>query len=80
MSNLGLPAPKPLPVTEGNEHWDKDYAQYPYFLVGDSAFSLTKYMMKLCDQNKSLNAEQRIFNYRLSRLRRISENAFGMAR
>lgn len=77
-SNLGLPAPRPLPVTEGNEHWDKDYTQYPYFLVGDSAFSMTKYMMKPYDHNKSLNADQRIFNYRLSRLRRVSENAFGI--
>lgn len=49
----------------------------PYVITGDDAFGLTKYLMKPYPQT-GLTAEQRVFNYRLSRMRRISENAFGI--
>ena len=49
----------------------------PYVCMGDDAFPLTAYMMKPYPQ-KNLSLEKRIFNYRLSRMRRISENAFGI--
>ena len=49
----------------------------PYTFVGDDAFALKPYMMKPYPQ-KSLDATKRIFNYRLSRARRISENFFGI--
>ena len=49
----------------------------PYVCTGDDAFPLTAYMMKPYPQ-KNLSLEKRIFNYRLSRMRRISENAFGI--
>lgn len=48
----------------------------PYICVGDDVFALTSYMIKP-DANKGLTEVKRIFNYRLSRCQRISENAFG---
>lgn len=47
----------------------------PNVCVGDDAFSLFEYIMKPYP-NRGLTEDHRIFNYRLSRARRISENAF----
>ena len=73
---LQIPEPKPLPVTESMilEEW---CPILPHYFVGDDAFSLTPNLMKSYP-NKGLTEEQRIFNYRLSRARRVSENAFGI--
>ena len=49
----------------------------PYVLTGDDAFGLTDYLLKPYPQSKVI-VEERIFNYRLSRMRRISENGFGI--
>jgi hypothetical protein len=49
----------------------------PCVFVGDEAFPLKTYIMKPYSV-KSLNTERRIFNYRLSRARRVVENAFGI--
>ena len=65
---LGIPAPMCLPGRR---------KPIPYVCVGDDAFPLSSYMMKPYPQTR-LNEEKRIFNYRLSRCRRISENAFGI--
>lgn len=65
---LQLPDPDPLPGD------DKDL---PYFLVGDDAFGLRKYMMKPYSC-RFLEVPERIFNYRLSRARRVVENVFGI--
>lgn len=46
-------------------------------LVGDDIFPLGSNLLKPYSHRK-LTLEQRIFNYRLSRARRVSENAFGI--
>ena len=49
----------------------------PYVFVGDDAFALKKFMMKPYPQ-QNLTADKRVYNYRHSRARRISENLFGI--
>ncbi|KAH7966183.1 hypothetical protein HPB49_014195 [Dermacentor silvarum] len=58
----------------------------PYYFVGDEAFPLTEYVIRPY-LRRGLNEtgthsaeayERRVFNYRLSRARRIIENAFGI--
>lgn len=48
-----------------------------YVFVGDEAFSLRTDFMKPFNF-RELSSEKRIFNYRLSRTRRVVENAFGI--
>nr|CAI5820765.1 unnamed protein product [Callosobruchus analis] len=47
------------------------------FFVGDDAFPLKPYLLKPY-KHSPLTYEQKIFNYRLSRARRIVQNAFGI--
>lgn len=65
---LGLPPPKALPG---------DDTDISHFVIGDDAFPLRKWMMKPF-ASRNLTDEERIFNYRLSRARRVVENAFGI--
>jgi len=65
---LGLPQPQPLPQD------DKDT---PFFVVGDDAFPLRTYLIKPFP-HRFLNHDERVFNYRCSRARRVVENAFGI--
>jgi len=46
-------------------------------IVGDDAFPLKPYLMKPYP-SRNLELTQRVFNYRLSRVRRIVENAYGI--
>ena len=65
---LGLPDPEPL--VEGER-------DIPYFIVGDEAFPLKQWLMKPVPR-RFLTHNERIYNYRLSRARRVIENAFGL--
>lgn len=49
----------------------------PYVFIGDEAFSLKPNFLKPYNQ-KELNYERKVFNYRLSRARNVVENAFGI--
>lgn len=65
---LNLPEPSPLPARNDS---------IPYVLVGDDAFALSNNLIKPYSK-QNLSGLERIFNYRLSRARRIVENAFGL--
>ncbi len=65
---VNIPAPAPLPGSD---------QLAPYCIVADEAFPLKEYLMKPYP-NRRLSVQQRIFNYRLSRARRVVENTFGI--
>lgn len=54
-----------------------DNVDMPYFFIGDEAFALKTWMMKPYSR-QHLTREETAFNYRLSRARRVVENAFGI--
>lgn len=49
----------------------------PYILVGDDGVALKDWIMKPFPF-RGLSRQQRVFNYRLSRARRVMDNAFGI--
>jgi len=63
-----LPPPKPLPNSNIVTH---------HAFVGDEAFPLKTYLLRPYARNNLQDAE-RVFNYRLSRARRVIENTFGI--
>ena len=65
---LGLPEPTEFPGYRGKLN---------YYFVADDAFEMSLLLMKPYP-SANLTLPQRIFNYRLSRCRRIVENAFGI--
>ncbi|XP_023727161.1 uncharacterized protein LOC111875283 [Cryptotermes secundus] len=70
MGTLDIPEDALLPGTQ---------QLAPYVIVGDPAFPLKKYLMRPFPGLQVENRiERRIFNYRLSRTRRVVENAFGI--
>ncbi|XP_028394491.1 uncharacterized protein LOC114518686 [Dendronephthya gigantea] len=73
---LNLPKPKPLPSSPSLFHPDSNIP-IPYFFAGDDAFPLETNVMKPFAQ-RGLSEERRIFNYRLSWGRRVSESVFGI--
>ena len=66
--SINFPAPELLP------HDDRDT---PFLLLGNDALALRTYRMKPYSF-RALTYEQRICNYRISRGRRVVENAFGI--
>ena len=67
---LGIPPSKLLPNDTKETH-------VPHVLLGDEAFPLRCDMMQPFSRN-SLTNERHIFNYRLSRARKVVEIAFGI--
>lgn len=65
---LSIPSPKAI---------QDNQMPVPYMIVADDAFPLKEYIQKPYSQ-VGLTTEKRIFNYRLSRTRRVVENAFGI--
>lgn len=55
----------------------EESTKYPYVIVGDEAFPLSSYLMRPYSGKCELT-EKKIYNYRLSRARRVIENAFGI--
>ncbi|XP_031345851.1 protein ANTAGONIST OF LIKE HETEROCHROMATIN PROTEIN 1-like isoform X1 [Photinus pyralis] len=72
-NSLNLPSPKLLPVSSNG-------LQIPHFFVGDEAFPLRSNLMRPYSKgrNGTMPEDEKIFNYRLSRARRIIENVFGI--
>lgn len=63
-----------LPPTTTLPHLD---IETPMVFVADEAYPLTTYLMKPFS-SRGFSASERIYNYRLSRARRVVENAFGI--
>lgn len=59
------------------EKCKNSFEPLPYVFVGDEAFSLRPDFLKPFSRS-SLTTERKIFNYRLSRARRLIENIFGI--
>lgn len=68
-NSLNLPKPTSIHGIAGKK--------IHYHIVGDDAFSLSLQMMKPYP-HRNMDKAKRIFNYRLSRARRVVENAFGI--
>lgn len=66
-----------LNLPEGTAKLPGSNIQAPCFFVGDDAFPMSMTMLKPYP-GRGLSEMKKIFNYRLSRARRIIENAFGI--
>ncbi|XP_060809351.1 uncharacterized protein LOC106139025 isoform X3 [Amyelois transitella] len=66
---LDIPPKKRLPRTD---------LELPYVFIADEAFPLTTNIMRPFSSDRLTDEAMKIYNYRLSRARRIVENAFGI--
>lgn len=66
--SLNIPDASQIPFTE---------TYLNYYFVADDEFPLSEYLMKPYP-GRGMTPTKRIFNYRLSRARRVVENAFGL--
>lgn len=67
--NINLPPDTPLPGRDKN---------VPYVFLGDGTFALHKHLMKPFPGNHDSGTAERAFNYKLSSIRVIVENVFGV--
>ena len=67
---FNYPEPEPIPGCS--------LEKVPFFLVGDEIFPLKDWLMRPYPGRGGLTEEQNVFNYRLSRARRVIENTFGI--
>ena len=74
---LDLSPDKPLPVCNNPYYDSQNTEPMPYVFLADDAFPLGKHCLKPYSRS-GLTPMKRVFNYRLSRFRRVTENAFGI--
>jgi len=73
LEHCELQLPEPELLHEG------DSIHVPYFFVADDAFAMNENLIKpYSAMDNNLDEEKMIFNYRLSRGRRVVENVFGI--
>lgn len=69
-NEFNIPSPQALPQTN---------TALPQVLLGDEAFALHENLMKPFPRRQSLSDQSKaVYNYRLSRARRTTENSFGI--
>ena len=67
---LGIPGSRPLPNDENGKCMS-------FVVVGDEAFALSEHVLRPYP-NRNLSVQQRLYNYRLARARRMVQCAFGI--
>jgi hypothetical protein len=65
-------------IPEPDELKGYNYGELPYYLVGDEIFPLRTWLMRPYSGKELPDEEKSVFNYRLSRARRVIENCFGI--